>query len=73
MLPSDFWDRRFCSISTVPENALSGSLIGAVKLHSRLYLLASIMLCKLSIFFPSVALSVIIHCSSLTIGGPGLL
>lgn len=73
MLTSDFWDRQFCGISTVPANALSGGLIGAVKLHSRLYLLASITLSKPSTFFPSVTLSVIIHCSSLTIGGPGLL
>lgn len=72
MLSGDFWDRRFCRISTIPANALSGALIGAVKLHSRLYLLASITLSKTGTFFPSVTLSVIIHCSSLTIGGPGL-
>lgn len=72
MLSGDFWDRRFCRISTIPANALSGGLIGAVKLHSRLYLLASITLSKTGTFFPSVTLSVIIHCSSLTIGGPGL-
>lgn len=72
MLSSDFWDGRFCRISANPANALSGGLIGAVKLHSRLYLLASTTLSKTSTFFPSVTLSVIVHCSSLTIGGPGL-
>lgn len=72
MLSSDFWDGRFCRISIKPVNALFGGLIGTVKLHSRLYLLASITLSKNSTFFPSVTLSVIVRCSSLTIGGPGL-
>lgn len=72
MLSSHFWDRPFCRISTIPTNALSGVLIGAVKLHSRLYLIASITLSKSSTFFPSVTLSLITHCSNRTIGEPGL-
>lgn len=72
MLSGDFWDRLFCRISTIPANALSGGLIGAVKLHSRFYLITSITLSKSSTFFPSVTPSVIIHCSNRAIGGPGL-